>query len=47
MKVVIDYIYEDSVNLIPILPLVGKGEKIFTCMIKKENKLYLEKKLSH
>ena len=47
LKVIVDYIYEDDVNLVPILPLIEKGGKIFTGITKEGNKTYLKNRLSH
>ena len=47
LKVKVDYIYEKSVNLKPIIPLIKEGGTIFTEIIKKGDKIYLKNKLSH
>lgn len=47
LKVIVDYIYEDDVNVKPVLPLIGEGGKIFTEIIKERNKTYLKNRLSH
>ena len=47
-KFVIESIYEENdITIAPILPLLGEGGFIFTNLIKEEDNIYLQNKLSH
>lgn len=47
-KFKITNIYEkEDITIVPLLPLIGEGGKIFTCLNEKDDGLYLKNVLSH